>query len=259
VPESVSFDRAASFYDETRAMLPETAEAITDAILHQLQRANAGHLLEVGIGTGRIARPLMARGQRVAGIDISSEMMSMLLARLTPDHLTPDLAHGDATRLPFRDNSFRALLTVHVLHLVSDPVAALAEFRRVLAPGGVYLHKVQRDNEALAESSQWWDEALERHGHHPLKRFRFEDQREMIAATGAVAELIDIVSETVSNEPEEVLDAVKNRIHSWTWQVQDGTYAACLREYEPWFREHYTAPILDEATHELEVWRWPAP
>ena len=52
----------------------------------------------------------------------------------------PPVLRADATRLPFRDACVDAVLEVHVLHLVPDWERALAEARRVLAPGGVLLH-----------------------------------------------------------------------------------------------------------------------
>ena len=256
--ESVSFDRAASFYERTRAMHPASADAITNAIITQLEEAAAESLLEVGIGTGLISRPLLARSIPVTGVDISSKMMSHLLDHLSTESLQPDLILGDATRLPFRDGSFPAALTVHVLHLVSDPLAALAEFRRVLSPGGVYLHKVLFTNEILADSSVWWDEALTRHGHPPLRRLPFEHLRKLIASTGAELDLIDVAHDTVTHNTTDILETTRNRIHSWTWQIADDIFDDCLAEYEPWFHTHYPAEIVEELTHELEIWRWPA-
>jgi ubiquinone/menaquinone biosynthesis C-methylase UbiE len=258
MPESVSFDRAASFYDATRTMAPEAAAAVTDAILAALARNNAGRLLEVGIGTGRISLPLMERGLPVTGVDISAAMIARLREKLTPAHRRPDLVFGDATRLPFRNGAFPAVLTVHVLHLVSSAEEALAEIRRVLAPGGVYLNKQHRDNGALAASGAWWDEALARRGHPRSSLRRFEDQREVIRATGATPELFDICHEVNVQDPEAVLDTTRRRIHSWTWRIDGDVFEDCLAEYEPWFRAHYPGEIVEELTHELEIWRWPA-
>lgn len=257
MPESVSFDRAASFYDATRTMAPEAATAVTDAIMDALARNDAGRLLEVGIGTGRISLPLMARGLPVTGVDISAGMIARLHEKLTPAHRCPDLIFGDATRLPFRNGAFPAVLTVHVLHLVSSAEDALAEVRRVLAPAGVYLNKQHRDNGALAASGAWWDDALARRGHAPRGRLRFEGQREMIRSTGATLELLDICQEVDRQDPEAVLDTTRRRVHSWTWQIAEDVFEDCLTEYEPWFRAYYPGEIVEELTHELEIWRWP--
>ncbi len=81
--QSVSFDRAASYYDDTRAMPPEVVDAVTNAILDALVANGAGRLLEVGIGTGRISLPLMARGLPVTGVDISPSMTARLREKLT--------------------------------------------------------------------------------------------------------------------------------------------------------------------------------
>ena len=76
---------------------------------------------------------------------------------------------GDATRLPFRDESFGAVITVHVLHLVSSMAEALAEVRRVLRPGGVLLHQTRRPEDEEVErfwdeTDRWWTEALAARG-----------------------------------------------------------------------------------------------
>ena len=255
--ESVSFDRAASFYDATRALPPEAADAVTDAILDALAPSGAGRLLEIGIGSGRISLPLMARGLPVTGVDISARMVALLREQLTPEHHHPDLIFGDATRLPFRDDAFPAVLTVHLLHLVSSADAALAEIRRVLAGGGIYLNKQHRDNAVLAPSGAWWDNALKRRGHAPIRRLRFQAQRDLIRATGAALELVDICETVNRNDTEEVLDKTRNRIHSWSWQIADDVFDDCLVDYEPWFRAHYPGEIVEEITHELEIWRWP--
>lgn len=255
--KSISFDRAASFYDRTRAMPPTTVEAITNELLAQIQKAGADRLLEIGVGTGRIARPLLARGQPVVGIDISAEMMARLHDQVTPTHLAPDLILGDATRLPFRDNSFAAVLLVHVLHLVASVDEAIHEIRRVLTPGGVFLHKVQRDNEAFAGTARWWDEALAARGHPPIRRMTFDLQREILSATGARLEAIEIISDTNEVELNAIIEEVPMRLHSWSWQVADSVYEGCAPAYQRWLRENYPPFVTEDVTHELEVWRWP--
>lgn len=97
---SVSFDRAADFYDVTRALPTHIARKLTDALVVELAAANATHVLEVGIGTGRISRPLAERGVRVCGVDIALRMLARLRDQLDTQHVSPDLLRADTTRLP---------------------------------------------------------------------------------------------------------------------------------------------------------------
>ncbi|HUF53709.1 MAG TPA: class I SAM-dependent methyltransferase [Dehalococcoidia bacterium] len=255
--QSISFDRAASFYDRTRAMPPATVEAITNELLAQTKKAGADRLLEVGVGTGRISRPLLERGQHVVGVDISTEMMAQLLAQLTPAHLAPDLMLGDATRLPFCDDTFRAVLMVHVFHLVASVEKTIQEIRRVLAPGGVFLHKVQRDNAPFAANERWWNDALTGRGHPPISRMTFDHQREILAATGAQLESIDIVTDATEVDAEVIIEEIPMRLNSWSWQVDDAVFEELAPAYQRWFAETYPPVVIEKATHQLEVWRWP--
>src|SRR5688500_5376226 len=124
---SGSFDRAAHIYDETRGFPPGVGDLVAEAAEGLL----AGRLavLAIGVGTGRIARPLLARGVRVTGRDGSGNVVAA----------PPSLVQGAAEALPLASASFDAVLSVHVLHLIPAWQASLAEMRRVLRPGGVIL------------------------------------------------------------------------------------------------------------------------
>ncbi len=96
--------------------------------LERVRRHAHGTLLDVGCG-GRAFAPLF-RGyaDRYLGLDLPASP-----ERHGP---APDV-YGDALRLPVRDGSVDTLLCLSVLNLVREPPRALAEMRRVLAPGGV--------------------------------------------------------------------------------------------------------------------------
>ncbi|MGA8710747.1 MAG: class I SAM-dependent methyltransferase [Thermoplasmata archaeon] len=125
---SRDFDTLASVYDETRRPLdPSTIQN-----LHGFLREHRwNELLEIGVGTGRVARPLVELGVRVVGVDASRGM----LARAAAKHL-PYLVRGTAYRLPFTEGSFDAALFVHVLHILDPPERGLREAARV-SRGGV--------------------------------------------------------------------------------------------------------------------------
>lgn len=91
----------------------------------------AGHrVLDIGCGTGRVETALEGRA-RVWGIDASEKMLAVAKRR----GLSARFRLAQAERLPFKDGWFERVLMWLVVHLVDRP-RALAEARRVLAPGG---------------------------------------------------------------------------------------------------------------------------
>lgn len=131
-----SFDkRVAKNYEAQRTHPPEVARQIGEAIAAQAG-ANA-YLLEIGVGTGRIARPVAAAGCRVIGFDLSREMLGEIAAEERPT--TFKVLQADMHHYPLGSNQFDAVLAVHVLHLANDWQQVLKEAARVLRPGGVFI------------------------------------------------------------------------------------------------------------------------
>jgi ubiquinone/menaquinone biosynthesis C-methylase UbiE len=82
--------------------------------------------LNVGVGTGRFAKPLSDLGFEIVGIDVSRKMM--LKARQKGFH---NLILADAHSMPFKDRSFDASIIIHVLHLIQDWPNVVREMARV--------------------------------------------------------------------------------------------------------------------------------
>ena len=72
------------------------------------------------------------------GVDINPRNVALLKERL-PDHV---VLEGDVEHLPFADGQFGTVLCTEVIEHIPDPARALAEFRRVLKPGGVLIGSV---------------------------------------------------------------------------------------------------------------------
>jgi SAM-dependent methyltransferase len=89
-------------------------------------------LLDVGCGTGHLARELLAAGHHVTAVDFLPEA----LAAARADAPGVGLLRADAGRLPLGAGAFDAVTMLDVLEHVDD-AAALAELRRVLRPGGL--------------------------------------------------------------------------------------------------------------------------
>ncbi|UCE37210.1 MAG: class I SAM-dependent methyltransferase [Thermoplasmata archaeon] len=118
------FDDIADIYDETRGLPNETMNHVVKVLVDQLQDHNP--VLEIGVGTGRLAKPLQKEGIEVLGIDISEIMLKKALEK--------DLANlilGDCCALPFKGSSIDSIISVHVLHLLEDYNIALSEIAKV--------------------------------------------------------------------------------------------------------------------------------
>ncbi len=257
--ESISFEHAAGFYDATRALPDEVASKLTGALLNELTSISADRVLEVGVGTGRISRPLMARGIRVMGVDIAPAMMRALRDQLGTEHMAPDLLLGDATRLPLADGSVPAVLMVHILHLVSSMPDAVAEVARVVRPGGVLLHETTRNpgENSWQDSADIWAEALAPHNYVRRHRPEPEETRAALEAQGATLRIEHYATYEARITPQQNLDLARNRVHSWSWEYPDDLFAEVFAEFEPKYRAHYgdmDRALTETHLHELEVW-----
>ncbi|MEW2354209.1 class I SAM-dependent methyltransferase [Spirillospora sp. NPDC029432] len=98
-------------------------------VAEALAAAGAGLVLDIGCGEGALSAAAPA-ACRVVGLDASPAMLSR--------HPRPAV-RAEATALPFAAGTFDAAVAVNVLYYLGDPVAAIAEARRVLAPGGTFI------------------------------------------------------------------------------------------------------------------------
>lgn len=97
-------------------------------------------LLDVGAGRGAVARAALDAGCAVTAVDASAGMVSRLAAGY-PDMV---VRQQDAGTLGFEDGSFDVVTAGFVVQVLTEPALVLAEFRRVLAPGGVVALSLER-------------------------------------------------------------------------------------------------------------------
>ena len=97
-------------------------------------------ILEVGCGSGPNVWYLAREGFSATGIDFSREGITAASSRLAQDGLSADLRVADATKLPFEDACFDAVIDFECLSALRQAEAerAIAEAHRVLRPGGIF-------------------------------------------------------------------------------------------------------------------------
>lgn len=94
-------------------------------------------VLEIGLGQGAESEQLIRRGARWSGLDLTSESVARVGARLALRDLSyDDLKQGSALEIPYPTSSFDHVFSPGVLHHIPDILTAQQEIRRVLKPGG---------------------------------------------------------------------------------------------------------------------------
>jgi ubiquinone/menaquinone biosynthesis C-methylase UbiE len=151
-------DAAAESYDSKWAI--DYGEVGARQVLMKLAKAlgrdpgRYPRALEIGAGTGYFTINLLRQGviERATATDISGGMLRRLAATAGDIGMSVQTARADAEHLPFEDASFDLVFGHAVLHHVPDLPRAMAEFRRVLAPGGTlaFMGEPSRHGDRLA-------------------------------------------------------------------------------------------------------------
>jgi ubiquinone/menaquinone biosynthesis C-methylase UbiE len=127
----------APVYDFTFLKLPGYRQAARD-LIGRLEVSTEDAALDVGCGTGLLTLPLAEHAGRVVGLDLSPSMLEKLAAKAARQGLTIELREGSVLELPFDDGEFTVVTTSFMLLYLTpaEKQHAMAEIRRVLAPGG---------------------------------------------------------------------------------------------------------------------------
>ena len=102
----------------------------------QIGRTADGRVLDIGIGSGINLAFYSPKPERVYGVDPSPELLRFAGERARRAAVPVELLRGSSEALPLDDKCVDTIALTFTLCTVGDPVAALAEMRRVLKPGG---------------------------------------------------------------------------------------------------------------------------
>jgi ubiquinone/menaquinone biosynthesis C-methylase UbiE len=119
-----------------------------------------GRVLEVGMGTGLNLRWYdKSRVTHITGLEPALQLHALARERIAESGLKVDLISGSAENMALPDSSFDTILITYTLCTIADPLAALREMRRVMAPGGRLLFC--EHGRAPDESVRRWQQRLQ--------------------------------------------------------------------------------------------------
>jgi ubiquinone/menaquinone biosynthesis C-methylase UbiE len=174
--------------------------------------SDAERILDVGCGTGSLTRVMLQSAdiKSIVGVDLADVYLES--ARQTIRDPRVDFKTGDATSLPFADNSFDRAFAMLVLHFVPDAKKAVDEMRRVVRSGGVVAATVWDGLGGMPALRLFWDAAatLGLADGKVLREFYFRPMtrpNEMLAAwSGAGLKSVQQASITIRFEYENFSD-----------------------------------------------------
>jgi demethylmenaquinone methyltransferase / 2-methoxy-6-polyprenyl-1,4-benzoquinol methylase len=135
------FDTLVSGYDRFNALSSMGLDSAWRSRVAQMFSPN-GHVLDVGTGTGDLAKTLAVHGCQVIGVDFSPNMITAAKAKLKGfKNISLDVA--SAEQLPFEPRTFDGITSAFVIRNLNHGgllAPSFREFYRVLKPGGKMVH-----------------------------------------------------------------------------------------------------------------------
>ena len=241
--KSIAFDRAVEYYDATRGFPPGVPEHIGATIVKAGGLTQDSRVLEIGVGTGRIALPTAPHVRAYIGIDLSRPMMERLLLKHVGEPVY--VANSDATRLPFPSHSFDAVIAVHVFHLIPNWRDAVREVARVLRSGAPLIHCVTRGHEANEQAKALqnvWEAAVPPENIVPTG-IGWRDYDTFLLNEGwshSHTEMYTFTDEMFS--PQKFFDYRVQRLGSGTWHLTDEQIERGAQALRTYIAAHYPDP-----------------
>jgi SAM-dependent methyltransferase len=153
-----------SAYDAIAGLYDEWSRSVTEDVEFYVGQARAagGPVVELGVGTGRIAIPIARAGRGVIGVDSSPGMLAVCARRAQAAGVASlvELRLGELMKPPVRERVPLAIAPFRsLLHLESDAerLAALRAARGLLVPGGRFVFDVFAPSQAdIGETNARW-------------------------------------------------------------------------------------------------------
>jgi ubiquinone/menaquinone biosynthesis C-methylase UbiE len=193
-----------------------TASELTARFVDAVDAGPDTTILDVACGPGIVTAALGAKSRAVVAFDLTPEMLLQARDRCAKAGLTNvTFEQGNATALPFPDNSFDGVVTRLSIHHFDAPWLVLNEMFRVLKPGGKFVLADVVSSEDAAESEL----------HNAIEVLRDPSHVRMLPATQLTSMITDagFVIETQTTWDQQ------RKFEEWASIVDDPQRVAPLR------------------------------
>jgi ubiquinone/menaquinone biosynthesis C-methylase UbiE len=199
------YETIGGFYDDTQrvgcALMGFDRDAYVRSYLGFLEVKPGDSVLETSVGTGLNFKYLVP-GVKLAGLDLSPEMLANCQANLRRWQLEADLFLGNAESLPFADSSFDVVFHVGGINFFNDRGKAIREMIRVAKPGSRILIADETEEHVKA--------AYER---TPITSGYYKNRQEPVSPP------VDLVPPQMLETHLEILNVIgKNRFYALTFR-----------------------------------------
>jgi ubiquinone/menaquinone biosynthesis C-methylase UbiE len=114
---------------------------VINEVLEAFKDDDKKRVLEVGVGSGRNALPLLQETKPwLVGLDLSKEMLTVAKHKMSTFKNNVDLILGDAEHLPFNDRTFDAMVCMSTMHYFKSQKESLKEFSKKLKENGTFVY-----------------------------------------------------------------------------------------------------------------------
>ncbi|HVP17167.1 MAG TPA: class I SAM-dependent methyltransferase [candidate division Zixibacteria bacterium] len=139
------YSKRATEYDLQKSRTWKTQKGfgneVFDELLEVLEGSRNGLLLEVGVGSGRNALPLLEKVKpHLVGLDLSKEMLKQARTKMFSFREGFDLILADGDHLPFVSHAFDAIICMSTMHYFTFQGRILKRFRKTLRENGTVVY-----------------------------------------------------------------------------------------------------------------------
>jgi ubiquinone/menaquinone biosynthesis C-methylase UbiE len=233
-PLAERFAAVADHYERGR---PEYPPAVAGALMAELGLGAGARALDLGAGTGKLTRALLAAGLDVVAVEPLEALRELLASVVGPERVL----EGVAEAIPLADDSVAAVTIADAIHWF-DQDAALGEIERVLRPrGGLAVVASVPDWSGASWADELGKLIAGLRPEHPL--FDNQPWQEVMRARGRWAEPREIrVTSSIGVDPERIVDNVASL--SWIAALSDEQRGATIARIRALVQSGHTPDAL---------------